>query len=249
MLQPADLYPLPRPEYLDTRPTAVEGASARFQRDGSQAGTAQSQVSTGTAQAVDRAQIRFVGQAPSLSTEMIDTLGRLPDDIPRHRLDPMTGEPIRRDPVTGEPLPSPPPPPPQATVVADPAVAAPPPSPPVTPTPTPTFGATDSPQTGSAPGDDTGVSAFAIAATAATAAEQRAVLQDVETQATTQAYAAEQAATTRAAVANAGAGPFASAAAAYGATGALAPGVGSVPSGGLAAPSMISGRSALSLVA
>jgi hypothetical protein len=46
-----------------------------------------------------------MGQAPSLSTSVFNTLGTLNlDEVPRFRLDPLTGEPVETDPLTGQPM-------------------------------------------------------------------------------------------------------------------------------------------------
>ena len=86
-------------------PAAVEGASARMTRDGGQGGSAHGPRAVAPHGAAQRGGVSILGQAPSLSADMIGVLGSLDlDDVPRFRLDPLTGEPVEIDPLTGQPM-------------------------------------------------------------------------------------------------------------------------------------------------
>lgn len=93
------------PPGLQGGPSALEGASARLPRDGGQGQggpAARRPTATGPTQTDG---VRIMGQAPSLSTSVFNTLGTLNlDDVPRFRLDPLTGEPVETDPLTGQPM-------------------------------------------------------------------------------------------------------------------------------------------------
>jgi hypothetical protein len=110
MLSPAQFYPGPSLAYREYGPAAVDGASARTARDGSQNQGAAGARRLANGAAIQQAgAIRIAGQLPSLSTEVIGALGQFDSDG-RYGIDPLTNESF---------APPPPQPPPDGVLDAD----------------------------------------------------------------------------------------------------------------------------------
>ncbi|MBB4285071.1 putative metalloprotease CJM1_0395 family protein [Roseospira goensis] len=105
MLSPVSVFQMPASVSRPSGPPAVEGASGSAARDGAprQGAAAARRAPSGAVAGRSGVPVQIAGRTPSLSTDVLGTLGRL-DGAVQTRLDPLTGEPVEIDPLTGEPM-------------------------------------------------------------------------------------------------------------------------------------------------
>jgi len=88
-----------------TDAAAVTGTSFQADRNVGQGPRLAARQSVPTSNARGSGGVQIVGSAPTLSKDVLTTLGDAANSG-RNRLDPLTGEPMEIDPVTGEPVPA-----------------------------------------------------------------------------------------------------------------------------------------------